>query len=122
MCEKYEVNFNDRLHLIFNSHAKSFKECQCWVNKGKFSLIIMDLRLNMRNKDQCADTKMVINKDHYLCNASSDSYGAIFGETFKFNADLPPDALIALVSDSSTPPEMVWIELIPEGNICFIKA
>lgn len=115
MCEYYNVNFNDTVLLILDDKTQSFKECQCWVNKGAFRLMIMDLRLNMRNTDQCSKTKLFINEHHYSCDPKSDSYGAVFGEIVKLRDGLPPDVMIALVSGSGTPPEMVLIELIPKG-------
>ena len=117
MCKENYLTFTDTLHLIFNDYRMGLEECTCYVNRGAFSLIIMDLRLNMRNKDQCSDNELFINSQTYPCNPRSDSYEAIFGDIKVFN-DVNPNARILLKSISrSLAPEMAWIAVIPEGNI-----
>ena len=117
MCEENYLTFTDTLYLTLNDYTKDLTECQCWVNWGAFSLIIMDLRLNSRNQDTSSDNELLINKHHYKCNPQSESYGAIFGDIKMFN-DVNPDAMISLKSTSSIlKPEMVWIAVVPEGNI-----
>ena len=116
MCEKHEMNFTDTLYLTFKYYTQNFKDCVCWVNKGAFSLTIMDLRLNIKNKGTCSATKFVINDHHYACDPESDSRGAIFGEMLTKD-DIPLGAFISLNPNSATAlPEMVWISLNPEGN------
>ena len=117
MCEKHKMNFTDTLHLTFNYHTKNSEDCVCWVNNGAFSLTIMDLRLKSRNKDVCSAAKLVINAHHYTCDPQSDSYGAIFGETIRDS--MPLGAFISLVP-KNTLPEMIWIQLTPEGNFNLI--
>ena len=117
MCEKHEINFTDTLYLAFEQNKNTFTECQCWVNRESFSIKLLDLRLKHRNRDQCSDAKLVINKRHYTCDPRSKRhiYGALFNTMFDDN--LPLDAIISLVPGAAfTPPEMVWIALIPEGN------
>ena len=115
MCEKHEMNFDRTIHLVFKNYSQNIKNCECWVNMGPFSPIIMDLRLNSRYKEMCSPTKLVINEHHYTCDPHSDSYGAIFGEPL--HDDLPLGAFISLVHGSNfIPPWMVWIVLIPEGK------
>ena len=118
MCDKHEMNFTETLYIAFEQNKDLFKECQCWVNRDSFSIKILDLRLKHWNRDQCSDAKLVINKRHYTCDPLSKRhiYGAIFNTMFDDN--LPLDALISLVPGTAfTPPELLWIALIPEGKL-----
>lgn len=116
MCKEHNITFSDTLYLIINDYTENLKECQCWVNMGAFSLSLMDVRLNMRNKKQCSDSELIINSIHKRCDPQSDSYGAIFGEIKMFNG-LNPNAMVSLKLNSHIiTPEMVWIALIPEGT------
>ena len=115
MCEKHKMIFNDTLHLTFKYYTKNLKNCVCWVNEGPFSLKIMDVRLKSRNEEVCSAARFVINSHHYTCDPQSDSYGAVFGEMFQDHISV--GAFISLVPNSnSTLPEMVWIQLTPEGS------
>ena len=121
MCEKQELNFDETLHLVFKNYSQNVKKCECWVNKGPFSPIIMDLRLNSRYQDMCSASKLFINTDEYTCDPQSDSYGAIFGQVP--NGDLLKDAFISLANNLDIePPEMVWIAIIPEGKHIFSES
>ena len=79
----------------------------------------MDLRLKSRNKDACSAAKFLINGHHFTCDPESGSYGAVFGELIQ--DDMPLGAFISLVPNSDTAlPEMVWIQLTPEGSFGLI--
>ena len=76
----------------------------------------MDLRLKTSSKDACSDASFFVNSNHYMCQPESESYGAVFGKLIQ--DDMPHGAFISLVPNSDTVlPEMVWIQLTPEGNI-----
>ena len=117
MCGHHKMDFTDEIHLVFNGTRRNLKECQCWVNKGAFTLIIKELRLIEKNGGECSESTLMISTKHYTCDAQVDKH---HGEMIKFegsSADASADAFISLVfGDSGTPPERVNITLKPDGK------
>ena len=113
MCEEHTVTFDYTIHLTLDDFTWGYRECQCWVNKGAFSLIIMDLRLKSRCDGQCTTIEMLIDNNRYACDS-----GPVFEEMVTLINKLEPNAFISLLMGSGTSmPEMVRVAVIPEGSI-----
>lgn len=118
ICEKTERTFTDAVYLTSLDIKESFKECQCFVNSGQFSIIIIDVRLNNNMDNKCSPATLHINDKEYLCDENKDDYGAVFT---KSPGKPLRNSYISLVQNSKTNlPEMVMIKLQPERSLRII--
>lgn len=113
MCEKRKFFFNDTLHLTTSDTTKYFKKCTCWVNHGKFSLTLNEIRLNNKYANQCSTAKLMINTKPFSCKPTMDGFGAIYKDTYI--DQLPLGAFVSLEQNSTdVSPDMIWLTFEPE--------
>lgn len=114
ICVNKVTHFNDTVYLMADEKAILFKECQCFVNKGNFSMTISDLRLTNKNGIGCSSTVLLINSKEYECNGSSGSFGSVFNTNVVRSA---VNAFISVTLNSPTvTPDNIVITITAEES------
>ena len=115
MCENKVTHFSDTVYLVADDKATLFKECQCFVNKGNFSMNISDLRLTNKNGLGCSLSVLLINSNGYECDQASGSFGSVFN-TNVIRSSVNAFISVALNSTTVTPDSIV-ITITAEGKL-----
>ena len=106
---------NYTVHLLYNDVFLSYKECQCFVKEGNFTVLLNDIRLQLPNSDSCSYSKLQINSAEYLCDVDDRmAFGSVFQTAF---GEVLTRAFISLTKSSvSGDPRMLWLTIQPVGK------
>ena len=115
ICENKVTHFSDTVYLVADDKAALFKECQCFVDKGSFSMNISDLRLTNKNGHGCSLSVLLININEYECAEASGSFGSVFN-TNVIRSSVNAFISVALNSTTVTPDSIV-ITITAEGKL-----
>lgn len=114
ICEEGVWIVNGPTYLTIDDNALLVKKCECFVNKGTFSLTINDARFmhHMANMSNCSPAVLLINSEEFTCDPSRDDFGSVF------HGKVIPSAINVFISlmpnSGSVSPDMIMLRLTPE--------
>ena len=111
ICKKKATFFSSDIQLMATT-TSSFKECRCFINGGKFTITITDLRLRSKLGRNCSSSTLQI--DSKDCDCSYPGYNDISSKTVKEDVSKTFISVSSANDDSS--PMMVWLTLRPKGG------
>lgn len=117
ICKKKATFFSSDIQLVATT-TSSFKECRCFINGGKFTIEITDLRLRSKLGRNCSSSTLQIDSKDYDC--SYPGYNDISSKTVKEDVSKTFISVSSANDDSS--PMMVWLTLRPkDSSLCSVE-
>ena len=108
------MTFSYSVYLTLADIKESFKQCQCYVSRGRFTISLIDIRLNDNTNSKCSPATLHVNEKEFLCDERRNDYGAVFSQSLR---EPLSNAYIALVQNSKTTfPDIILIGLQPESK------
>lgn len=112
ICGNFTKLVTDVVYLMYGS--KFFQECLCFVNRGKFLMILSDIRLMERKQDKCSPAKLHMNEREIFCDDTKDDLGSVFNKSIQEPIE---NAYISVVLNSESRfPDNVLVTLKPGGK------
>lgn len=114
MCTQEKAKYTSTIHLTYTHNSSSIKECRCFLKKGRFTLVLSDVRLTTAG-DKCSSAELLVNKLKYTCDEKSKMFGSVFMLEYDTTLSIAYISLTKL--RYSDDPQMIWITIYPEAHV-----
>lgn len=112
MCSNDEQMSKTNKHIVLNRSEQTAKECRCFINHGKFSVMISDLRLHSKFGNMSSSSTLMVNTQTFSGGHQDDDN--IFNRPLEESLS---NAFVALkINGILAPPFMIWLTVIPNGE------
>ena len=115
MCAAKSAQFNHTTYLVYTSTSTVFKECECFLKNGYFTIALSDIRLQVANTAKCSLVTLHVNSVQLVCDDKEEDFGSVF---LQESGAAISRAFVSLTKPSSTTgePRMVWVKVQPKGK------
>lgn len=112
ICEKSVRTVTQHTFLTIADNDLSLGKCECFINKGKFSLTIDDARLMNHMTNSCSSAVLLINSEEFACDSSKEDFGSVFRRQTVPSAT---NVFLSVKPNSvSVSPDMILLRLAPD--------